>query len=276
MPTEIEPPLIYERFDEDIAHGYSWCFGDEDLLANYVAKLLLGQHRHVRKILEGVSTPTPTTSEEMIRVTLQKLAPESENPKTLQKLKELRDGWLFQLMAWVGIRLVDSGKILISPPHDRPADKGFDALVIVLEEGARNPASMMICEEKATDRARNLFQQQVLNEFKECKDGKRDTEIKSELTTLLESSHVDEALVDGFLELVMWKRERSYRVSLTTTGINPDEKSRKKLFKNFDDIIPGPASLRRAEMFQFDNLRLWMDCFSVKVANEIDKMRGEE
>ena len=276
MTTEVQPPLIHKRFDEDIAHGYSWCFGDEDVLANYVAKLLLGQHRHVRKILEGVSSPTPASSEAMIQVTLNKLAPVSHKPQTLKKLKEQRDGWLFQLIAWIGIRLVDSGKILISPPHDRPADKGFDALVIVLDEGTRTPVSMMICEEKATDAARNLFQRQVLEEFKDCKEGKRDPEIKSELTTLLESSHIDETEVDDFLELVMWNRDRGYRVSLTTTGIEPNMKSRKKLFKDFDDTIPGPASLRRAEMFQVDDLRGWMDSFSVKVAKEVEKLRKED
>ena len=263
---DTDQPLLASRFDEAIAHGYSWNFGDEDVLATLVAKLLLGQHRHVRKILEGVSTDTPTSSAMMIQTTQKKLSPPN------QKGKEHRDGWLFQLIAWIGVRIVDRGQLLISPPHDRPADKGFDALVIVLEEGTFKPLSMMICEEKATDNARNKFQQQVLSEFRDCKAGVRDTEIKSELTTMLEASHVDDDEVDQFLDQVMWRRDRAYRVSLTTTNISPDEESRAGLFKDFDDVIPGASSLRRAETFDVDNLRKWMDDFATKVSQKLTEL----
>jgi hypothetical protein len=260
------PPLLAQRFDEAIAHGYSWIFGDLNVLAELVSQLLLGQHRHVRKILEGVTTANPNSSEMMIESTQKKLAP------TTEKGKEHRDGWLFQLIAWIGVRIVDRGRLLISPPHDRPADKGFDALIIELEAGSHQPVSMMICEEKATDNPRNKFQQQVLSEFKACKAGERDTEIMSELTTMLEASHINDNEVDRFLELVMWQRDRAYRVCLTTTGIDPDEQSRARLFKDFDDVIPGAATLRRAEMFQVDDLRVWMDVFAAKVAQKLAEL----
>lgn len=262
-----EPPLIGERFDEELIHGYCWKSGNEEELAILVAKLLLGQHRHVRKIMEGVSSPNPSFTKTMVEHTLNKLAPSSDAAKLH------RDGWLFQIIAWIGIRIADRGQLLISPPHDRPADKGFDALVIKLSKDSATPVAMMICEEKATENPRNKFQQQVLHEFRDCKSGARDAEIKSELTTLLEASVADED-VDEFLDLVMWQRERAYRVCLTIPESDPDNTYLSKLFKGFDDEVDGSVSQRRAETFHVEQLRDWMDRFAEKVTEQLKSMKG--
>lgn len=258
-------PLEHERFDEAVAHGYYWRFENRDVLAGYVAQLLLGQHRHVRRILEGTASSAAVPSTAMLQATLNKLSPQTP------KQKEHRDGWLFQMIAWIGLRISDANQILVSPPHDRPADKGFDALAILLDKKTGSPKSMMICEEKATTNPRNKFQQQVLAEFEVCKRGERDCEIRSELTTLLEASNVEDSQVDGFLENVMWEREnRVYRASLTAKRTSNTTPS--KLFKGFDVTIPGDVTLRRAEIYHLDNLREWMDEFAQLVSSKIQAM----
>lgn len=46
----------------DLCHGYAWTIVDEDALAERVARVALGQYRHVAKILQGANVAGPTTS----------------------------------------------------------------------------------------------------------------------------------------------------------------------------------------------------------------------
>ena len=47
----------------ELYHGFSWAVQDEDLLADQIARVAVGQSRHVAKILAGAQLgPAPTTA----------------------------------------------------------------------------------------------------------------------------------------------------------------------------------------------------------------------
>ena len=47
---------------ENLCHGWAWTGEDEDALAERVARVALGQYRHVAKILAGADLAGPSAS----------------------------------------------------------------------------------------------------------------------------------------------------------------------------------------------------------------------
>jgi hypothetical protein len=74
----------------DLCHGWSWTVADEDELAERVARIALGQYRHVAKILSGAGVPGPTATAEQAKAAI-KLLTRGKNEEPWH-----RDGWIFQ------------------------------------------------------------------------------------------------------------------------------------------------------------------------------------
>src|SRR5687767_6550934 len=111
----------------DLCHGWSWTVEDEDVLAERVARIVLGQYRHVAKILAGVGVTGPVTNTEQAKAAIQQLTlAEGEDPWQ-------RDGWLFQAISWIAAHQAPSAA-LTRMPHIRKSDKGFDGLQLQLSE----------------------------------------------------------------------------------------------------------------------------------------------
>ena len=51
----------------ELCHGWAWTVDDEDVLAERVARIVLGQYRHVAKILSGVGVPGPAANAEQAK-----------------------------------------------------------------------------------------------------------------------------------------------------------------------------------------------------------------
>src|SRR3546814_20197155 len=47
---------------DELCHGWSWKIVDEDVLAESVARVALGQYRHVARILAGADVAGPATT----------------------------------------------------------------------------------------------------------------------------------------------------------------------------------------------------------------------
>ncbi len=76
-----------------IDHEYE--VSDPTLLAQYVGDMLLGHHRHVRSIPNGLtSSRQPVAVNQSIDNIIDQL-----NSSTPEK----RDGWFFQMMSWIVI-----------------------------------------------------------------------------------------------------------------------------------------------------------------------------
>lgn len=261
--TPFLSPTPFEH--EKLCFGFNWIVSNRRKIAKFVARLLLGQHRHVLKVLNEVDSTPPNLTEVMVSQTIKKLRPSS------QKQAEHRDGWLFQVIAWIATVATHKDGVVVSAPHSRQSDKGFDALIIELDAGRTSATHITVSEEKATTKPRNLFQQQVLPEFRDLERGLRDTELLSEITTLLESADLD--AVDKSLDEVLWQNERRYRACLTVEEKHTDSSGRIRLLKDYDSIVDGHLTRRRAELFLIPDLRTWMNDFSEEVVAELERLR---
>jgi hypothetical protein len=175
-------PLELAGFTDDIFFGYIWTIADEGQLAELVAKLVVGRYRHVSKILAGLNYPEPITPNTAIDKAITSLKP----PET-DDARWHRDGWIFQMIAWVAVHRTSEANQATSIPHPRPTNKGFDALIVILPtKSDASDAAVVICEDKATDNSRKTIREGVWPEFLLLETGTRDNEIISETTAILE------------------------------------------------------------------------------------------
>src|SRR5579864_5568511 len=127
-----------------------WEIKDIELLARTLAWLYLRKPKHAAKVVAALSPGDahfPGKEFEAARLLLSwpsddivadlqsaddavRLAAESRRDRRI----EHRDGLLFQHLSWVAAHLRFPGSYL-SPPHVRKADKGFDGVMVRIEDG---------------------------------------------------------------------------------------------------------------------------------------------
>ncbi|MYA60051.1 MAG: hypothetical protein F4X40_05760 [Chloroflexi bacterium] len=248
--------------------GADWTIADEDALAELIARIAVGQHLHVMRVLEETGTlpyaPTQNAKDGAIALLT----------ATKPGIPYQRDGWMFQAISWIAANLQDA-TTLKSPPHIIPADKGFDGLHLRLDETNTEVISVIICEDKATDGPRGKIQGQVWPEFEEMESGRRENELVSETSTLLaQNSHVDP---ERAVHEILWQRARAYRVSITVGDKEHSDDGREALFKGYDEVVTGSAAQRRrAETFYQENLRQWMDHMAAKAIAAVCAMEASD
>src|SRR5208337_3361298 len=103
-----------------LCHGSTWSVEDEDVLADQIARIALGQSRHVQRILAGANFGPPATTANAAIGAVELLTVAGEDPWH-------RDGWVFQAMSWIAAYGATPGGIIRSP-HMILAHKGFDGL----------------------------------------------------------------------------------------------------------------------------------------------------
>ena len=75
----------------DLCYGWSWTVPDEALLAGQIARVALGQARHVAKILAGAQLAAPQIEASAAAAAVAMLTVVGPDPSH-------RDGWMFQVM----------------------------------------------------------------------------------------------------------------------------------------------------------------------------------
>lgn len=237
-------------------HGHQWLVKNEDTLALLVARLLMGQYRHVQKILANEDSQYNSTSLSAagIEDLIGKLEPENDAEMYH------RDGWIFQMITWIAAKRVDP-QVMSAPPQSQSAMPGLDNLFV--RANGNKVVKVIIGEDKATINERSTITSQVWPELLEFETGKRDHELLNEITPILErnSKNLD---VDECLKELFWEQIRSYRVCITVKD-SKDNASRKALFKGFDAVAAGAIDKRCAETFVIGELRPWMDEFCKKI-----------
>lgn len=252
----------------DLCHGFGWTITDEDELAKRVARVALGQYRHVQKILAGAGTTlNPPTSAEQASAAVKLLTvAQGDDPWH-------RDGWIFQTISWMAAHR-DAKGVVTRPPHIRKADKGFDGLQLELSDDGKTVTAVVVFEDKATDNARQTIREEVLPGIAALEAGERANELTQEVSAVLDAQvRLDSKLdVDAALANIVWKDARQYRVSITVGKTHATENARARLFKDFDTNAPGDVKRRRAETFYVPELRTWMDQFAAKVIAHVKAM----
>lgn len=239
---------------------------EPEIISKLVARLLLGRHKHVAKLLTQGGGPSPRAPRAAVEPTLKLL----RNPANAG-IRWQRDGWLFQLLTWLVSVAGSGGNRVVSAPHARPADKGDDALFI---DFGSSDAALTICEDKATTNPRGTIRDDVLPEFKKYESGARDTELVSKLASMLEGRFG--AGAEQVVEDVLWKKKRLYRISIGSSKSVFDGTSVTALFKGYDEVIPGEAARRGADLYELEDLRPWMDLISNMIADELEALIAEE
>lgn len=251
-------PLTLTPIDHSgLCHGWAWKVSDECVLAEQVARVALGQFRHVAKILAGAKVEGPKSSVDH--------AADAVRLLTVKKGEDPwhRDGWIFQAISWIAANKNAAGGIT-RPPHMLKAHKGFDGIQLELLAGTKSIAAVIIFEDKATANARKTIRDEVWPGIAALEAGERVAELTHEVTAMLEAQQrinpdID---VDKAIESILWKKARRYRVSITVTEGQGRDAARARLFKGFDAMAPGAIERRRAETVCLPDLRKWMESFA--------------
>lgn len=246
MPISLTPYKSGE-----LCQGHSWTVVDEDLLAQMIAKILMGKQRHVEKILLSAGTSNVSFRENAIDDAIGKLSlSNDEEPYH-------RDGLIFQILSWMAALKSKNEDSILRAPHLVMAQKGFDGLQININNGAVE--AVVIFEDKATGSPRNFIRDKVWPEFLAFRQGERESELEQELSTLLDTRKdiIDD--IENAIETIFWDGVRQFRVAITADAGHMNELGRARLFKGYDEIIPGRTTeFRRAECVHFPDLRSWM------------------
>lgn len=258
------PILLTPIVHKSLVHGYTWEVTDEQLLAELIARVALGQARHVSKILLNIGTTLPVPVDEAWAAAAKMLTvPVGTEPWH-------RDGWMFQVMSWLSARKAGSNS-LINTPQMIFALKGFDGIQLDFDPAGAISA-VVIFEDKATDNPRETIRDQVWPEFEAYESGRDANVLVAEVTGLLEKRQgID---VDDVVRGVIWKDARHFRVSITVGDSHATDAGRGRLFKDYDTKIHGDVKRRRGETFYVDDLRAWMDSLARKGLAHIAAMKA--
>ena len=250
---------------EDLCHGWSWAITDEAALAASVARVALGQAKHVIRVLDGLAEKPITTTTDHVADALAKLAPDADG--SFHKC----DGWLHQTISWIAAQQNRNDAIL-RLPHIRKADHGFDGLQIELSTDKAKVTTVVIFEDKATTNPRDTIREDVWPGIVALEAGQRVTELTQDVTAILEAQqHIMPVDVEDVVDDILWKEARAYRVSITVGNSHLKEAARARLFDGYSEAAPGPKEKRRAETIYFSDMRAWMREFSKLVERKISE-----
>jgi hypothetical protein len=241
--------------DGDLCQGCAWSINDVEELAKHVARVALGQSRHVAKILAGLNnSPPPATGAARTAAIKLLTVPENTDPWH-------RDGWIFQTMSWL-VATQANPSALTRAPHMILAHKGFDGLQLELDVTAGRITAAVIFEDKATSNPRQTITSEVWPEFRLLEGGDRENVLTADVSSLLGTRpDIDP---DKAIESIIWKQARRYRLTITVSETHTTANGRKQLFKGYDEIASGDVLRRRGEIFHVEQLRPWMKSFAAK------------
>lgn len=243
-------PITITPYDDDpLCHGHIWEVTDVDALALQVARVAVGQSRHVKKILDGYTGTLPKPNIDTVANAAGMLTANSDTEAYH------RDGWMFQVMSWLAAcKAAPNGVIRV--PHMIHAQKGFDGLQLEIDDRTKKVSAAIIFEDKATENPRDTIREEVWPDLRLLESGDRTNVLFTDVLTLLES--VPGVDPDAAIENIIWNEARRYRVSITSTSIHRGKNGRKRLFKDYDDVAVGSTARRGGQVFEIPDLRNWM------------------
>lgn len=247
-----------------LCYGYRWHVVDETALAKAVGWVLVGQYVHAEAIIRG----QPTTAPFVVATAKQQVIQRLETTAS-DALIAHRDGWIFQQISWIAAILDTAEPVVASAPHSRPAEKGFDIVLVPLADATTAKLELIIGEDKATTNPRATIRDGVWPEIAKLEAGKRDAEVQATLTSLIAGSGLTNK--DALSTAAFWQRKKRYRVCVTIPDGSDNAAARRALFAGYDVHAPGPTPERRkAETFALTDLRAWMNAFSLKVVAQVE------
>jgi hypothetical protein len=257
-------PVVLTPFTHGtLCHGWAWTIDDVPELAQYVARVAMGQSRHVAKVLAGANVAPPPTSESVRAAAISLLTVSAGSDPWH------RDGWIFQTISWLAANRANPSAV-IRGPHMILAHKGFDGLQLEIDASSGFVTAAVIFEDKATDNPRDTIRDEVWPDFKLLEAGERENVLSADVSALLITRPDIDA--DRAIENIIWKQIRRYRVSITVGAIHASPEGRQRLFRGFDDIASGDVQRRRGEVLYIEQLRPWMASLATAAIGAINAM----
>lgn len=247
-------------FENDLCHGFTWTVLNEDLLAEQIAIIALGNSHHVQRILVGTGVKHANVNLEAAKGAIRLLTVPKDDSSH-------RDGWIFQCISWIAAHQATPNGIIVTPQMVH-AQKGFDGMQIEIDATSNKISAVIIFEDKATVNARNTITGKVWPEFRKLEAGQRTNEVTAQVIGLLQGVPLIDR--DEAIENILWKEARRYRVSVTITDTPDNSDGRKSLFAGYEQVAANPIERRRGETFLIPNLRAWMQTIADKAIAAIN------
>ncbi len=176
---------------------------------------------------------------------------------------------MFQHIAWLAAIIGKGNNVAASIPHLLPAHKGFDAILVPLNNNLEATGGIIVCEEKATTNPRRQITNDVWPSILSVDAGERDAELNGELTAILQRYNVSN--IEQILTEAHWLNRKAYRVSITIAPAHDTAVARRALFVGYDTTAPGDLERRHAETLMIPQLRTWMEQFCNRVVAAIEE-----
>lgn len=238
-----------------LCQGSEWVVADIDALAAQVARIAVGQYRHVSRILLGgaATDAAVTAAAKADAIGLLTVKPGADPWH--------RDGWIFQAISWIAAH--HAGGVAIKAPHLIKAHKGFDGLKLDLG-AAGEVQGVIVFEDKATENPRDTIRDDVWPGIAKLEKGERSNELTQAVSGLLEGQQrsFPDLDIDAAVQTIIWKDARRYRVAITVGTPHAADDRRQALFKGYDAHAPGDIGRRGAETLHVADLRPWMQAFA--------------
>lgn len=233
---------------------------DEELLAEYTAKIILGHFAHVKRIIRALATTNPLIGNDDIETAIAHLTYLGQTTIGIEK----RDGWLFQIISWLALLIENDGEnFYCQQPHDASAQHGLDGIGIIIDNQSVIE-KIIITEDKCTDNQRVQIPK-VWKEFGEFEKGDHNNKLVSRISALIE--HMEDGnVLEANRNNIYIKELRKYRVGINRNNTYETRPKREKLFKGYDGCVAGIDPHRRyASTLHVDDIRGWMEQFCQKV-----------
>ncbi len=240
----------------------------ENILSEYVGKIILGQHAHVRRIIKTLASNSPIFSVNDIDLAKNHLESTGKSRIEIEK----RDGWVFQIISW--LVLLNKNKtrnFYCQQPHDAPAQHGLDGIAIILND-KNIIENIIITEDKCTENQRTVLPQ-VWDEFRKFEEGENNNKVISRISAqidTLEEGKILETCQNDICKKNLWQ----YRVGINRNNTYKTKDGRIKLFKGYDTCVTGDNPHRRfASTIHKDEIRKWMEDICQKVIKYLESQK---
>lgn len=242
----------------------------QEELAKWVAQLLLGNSMHIARVIEGLDSKAVSLRNKAVDSIINKL-------KSTKKYK--RDGWLFQMISWIALKIdlhqqYGSGNVFMSATHSAPAQHGIDGFALVTDD-KKMMRYIVLCEDKCSEDARRIIVNQVFGEFIKFENGEYDSRVLTEVSSVIQGEGGD-IILNNIQEDISNNKYWKYRIGITRQDEFDDENGRKELYRNYDDVIKGEISRRSASSVNIKDMRNWMDTFCGLVINELEANKTKD
>lgn len=243
---------------------------DQKQLSQWVAQLLLGNSLHISRVIEGLDSRAVNMKNKAIDSIINRL-----NTCGVYK----RDGWLFQMISWIALNinlhnLHGNGKVFMNAPHTAPAQHGIDGFSLIIDD-KKQIKYIVLCEDKCSEKARDIITGQIFPEFVEFEEGKYDNRVLAEVSSIIRGEDGG-VLLQSIQDDIVNNKYWMYRIGITRQDEHDDKAGREALYKDYDKKVAGGVNRRDAASVNLNDLRTWMEAFSRMVITELESKKSKD